>query len=90
MVVLSPIKTCVPWAVHSAKSFLKCTGNTKQLTQVQTEILQLLQVHEAMEPETFLKRLGSNMELTDLQREFSTLRHKKVFFVFAQNKRLYI
>lgn len=75
MVVLSPVKTCDPWAVHSAKSFEKFTGNTKQLTQVQTEILQILQVHGAMEPETLLRRLGSKMELADLQREFSTLRH---------------
>jgi hypothetical protein len=75
MIALSPIKTCDPWAVHSAKSFEKFTGNTKQLTQVQTEILELLQAHGAMEPETLLKRLGHNMELADLQREFSTLRH---------------
>ena len=75
MVALSPMKTCDPWAVHSAKSFEKHTGNTKQLTQVQTEILQILHSLGAMEPETLLKRLGHNIELVDLQREFSTLRH---------------
>ncbi len=75
MVALSPIKTCDPWAVHSAKSFEKFAGNKKQLTQIQTDILKILHVHGAMEPETLLKWLGHNMELADLQREFSTLRH---------------
>ena len=75
MVALSPIKTCDPWAVHSAKSFEKFAGNTKQLSQIQTNILKILHVHGAMEPENLLKWLDHNMELTDLQREFSTLRH---------------
>lgn len=75
MIALSPIKTCDPWAVHSAKNFEKFAGNTKQLTQVQSAILQILKTDGAMEPTTLLAKLGSNMELTDLQREFSTLRH---------------
>lgn len=75
MVALSPIKTCDPWAVHSAKSFEKFAGNKKQLTQIQMDIMKILHVHGAMEPETLLKWLGHNMELADLQREFSTLRH---------------
>lgn len=75
MVALSPMKTCDPWAVHSAKSFEKCAGYTKQLTQIQTEILELLHAHGAMRPETLLTKLGHKIELADLQREFSTLRH---------------
>ena len=75
MVALSPIKTCDPWAVHSAKNFEKFSGDTKQLTQAQSAILQILKTDGPMEPETLLKRLGHNMELADLQREFSTLRH---------------
>jgi len=75
MIVLSPIKTCDPWAVHSAKNFEKFAGDTKQLTQVQSAILQMLTTEGAMEPVTLLQKLGNNMELADLQREFSTLRH---------------
>ena len=74
MVALSPIKTCDPWAVHSAKNFEKFAGDTKQLTQAQSAILQILKTDGPMEPETLLKRFGHNMELADLQREFSTLR----------------
>ncbi len=75
MVALSPMKTCDPWAVHSAKSFEKFTGETKQLTQVQEKILQILRQDGAMEPDTLLEKLGSNMQFSDLQREFATLRH---------------
>ncbi len=75
MVALSSLKTCDPWAVYSAKNFENFSGNKKQLTQVQSEILQLLKAEGAMEPETLLERLGGSMQLTDLQREFSILRH---------------
>ena len=75
MVALSPLKTCDPWAVHSAKNFEKFAGDSKQLTQLQSEMLQILKTDGPMEPETLLKKLGSNIDLTELQREFSTLRH---------------
>jgi hypothetical protein len=75
MIALSPIKTCDPWAVHSATNFEKFAGDTKQLTEVQSAILRILKSYGSMEPTTLLEKLGSNMELADLQREFSTLRH---------------
>ena len=75
MVALSPMKTCDPWAVHSAKNFEKYAGETKHLTQVQSEILRILKAEGSMEPATLLKELGGNIQLDDLQREFSTLRH---------------
>jgi len=75
MIALSPLKTCDPWAVHSAKNFENFAGNKNQLTQVQSEILQILKMEGPVEPETLLEKIGSNMQLTDLQREFSILRH---------------
>jgi hypothetical protein len=75
MVALSPIKTCDPWAVHSAKNFERLAGDKKQLTPLQAEILEKLKVHGAMEPVTLLAKLGVNMQLADLQRDFSILRH---------------
>ena len=75
MVALSPLKTCDPWAVHSAKNFEKFAGDGKQLTPVQSKILQILKVDGPIEPEMLLEKLGGNMQLTDLQRDFSTLRH---------------
>jgi hypothetical protein len=75
MVALSPIKTCDPWAVHSAKTFEKYAGDKKQLTPSQAEILEKLKVHGAMEPGMLLEKLGGNLQLGDLQRDFSILRH---------------
>ena len=34
MDVLSPVRACDPWAVHSAKSFEKHSGNTGSLTPI--------------------------------------------------------
>jgi hypothetical protein len=75
MIALSPMKTCDPWAVHSAKSFEKFAGEAKQLTEIQAAILQILKKDGAMEPATLLEKVGSTMELDELKREFSTLRH---------------
>lgn len=75
MVALSPMKTCDPWAVHSAKSFEKLASNPTQLTQVQATILQILKEDGAMEPEILLEKMGGKLQLAELHREFATLRH---------------
>lgn len=75
MIALSLIKTCDPWAVHSAKQFEIFAGNAKQLTQVQAEILQILRETGAIEPELLREKIGGDMQFADLQREFSILRH---------------
>jgi hypothetical protein len=75
MVALSPMKSCDPWAVHSAKNFEKFAGERKQLTHIQTEMLQILKAQGAIPPETLQESIGQRMQLADLQREFSTLRH---------------
>jgi hypothetical protein len=38
MDALSPVKTCDPWAVHSAKSFEKHAESTPTLRPIQSEI----------------------------------------------------
>ena len=38
MDALSPVKTCDPWAVHSAKSFEKYAESALTLTPIQSEI----------------------------------------------------
>jgi hypothetical protein len=75
VVALTPIKTCDPWAVHCAKNFEDFAGGKKHMTQVQAEILQILEAGGAMEPAQLLEKLGGALQLTDLQREFATLRH---------------
>ena len=73
--LLSPMKTCDPWAVHSAKTFEKHTGKNSALTLLQSEMLNVLKENGAMEPKQLLAEVGQNLQLKDLEREFSTLRH---------------
>jgi hypothetical protein len=75
MDALSPVKACDPWAVHSAKSFERHTGQTVQLTSVQSEILRILKDEGPMAPLRLLERLGGRLTLKDLEREFAVLRH---------------
>lgn len=70
---LSPSRTCDPWAVYSAKSSVEKGGGEVQLTATQTEILRLLEETGGLEPEELAERL--RIKPTDLDREFSTLRH---------------
>lgn len=75
MDVLSPMKTCDPWAVHSAKSFEEHMGGASTLNPVQTEILELLEESGGMQPQDLQARLGGDLSFEEVQREFSALRH---------------
>ena len=75
MDVLSPLRTCDPWAVHSAKSFEKFSGGVVTLTPIQSEILDILRETGGIEPSALLQQLGGRLTLEELQREFSALRH---------------
>lgn len=75
MIALSPLKTCDPWAVHSAKNFENSTAKNSSLTPIQSQMLKLLEEKGAMEPAQLLVELGSDIQLKDLEREFATLRH---------------
>ncbi len=75
MEALSPVKTCDPWAVHSAKIFEMHAGEDAMLTPIQQEILRILKENGPMEPSILLQKVKGNLQLKDLEREFSTLRH---------------
>jgi hypothetical protein len=75
MDALSPVRTCDPWAVHSAKSVVARAGDAEILTPVQSEILRILEETGGIEPTRLLQRLGGNLSAKDLEREFSALRH---------------
>ena len=72
---LSPVKTCDPWAVHSAKTFEEHSGGVSTLTPVQMKILEFLKAEGPMTPETLLAKLEVDLEISELQREFASLRH---------------
>jgi len=72
---LSPLKACDPWAVHSAKTYEKFAGKEQALTPRQLNILQILEEDGAMEPSALLTKLGGNLHVEELEREFAILRH---------------
>ena len=75
MDALSPVRTCDPWAVHSAKSLRTSGGDTGTLTPVQSEILRILEETGGIEPAALLQRLGGKLTAKELERAFSALRH---------------
>jgi len=60
MDLLSPLKGCDPWAVHSAKTFAKEAGSVLQLNAIQQKILDTLSANGPMEP----NRLSETLHLT--------------------------
>lgn len=70
---LSPAKACDPWAVYSAKSFMKEEGFNVKMTEVQLRILQILKETGGAEPQIISERL--QIEPAALEREIATLRH---------------
>jgi len=75
MEALSPVRTCDPWAVHSAKSFEQHSGGSGTLTSVQSDIMRILKESGSIEPAALLEMLDDKLTLKELEREFATLRH---------------
>ena len=75
MDVLSPAKSCDPWAVHSAKSFERHSGSPVSLTPIQIEIIEILEETGGVESEALLERLEEKLTRPQLEREFAALRH---------------
>jgi len=73
MDALSPTRTCDPWAVHSAKSFMKEDGKSPQLNMTQDKILKILEETGGVEPKILFERL--QIKPSDLEREIAALRH---------------
>ena len=88
MEALSPMRTCDPWAVHSAKNFERYSGTQDHLTSLQSKILNILKDTGAIEPLELLRRLGGNLTIKELEREFSTLRHLEKVRGEKQNNRI--
>ena len=69
MDVLSPVRTCDPWAVYSAKTFERYTGSTSTVTKIQSEILRILEETGGIEPEALLKQLKGKLTQAQLERD---------------------
>jgi late competence protein required for DNA uptake (superfamily II DNA/RNA helicase) len=55
--LLSPLRVCDPWAVHSAKTFVKEEAAVLKLTPVQQKIIGILQNEGPQEPGNLCERL---------------------------------
>ena len=73
MDALSPLRACDPWAVYSAKSFIKKATGEPELTARQTQILHILRETGGADVNTLLERL--QIKLSELEREIASLRH---------------
>jgi hypothetical protein len=76
MDLLSPPKACDPWAVHSAKTFLKGKDKLSTLTSSQANVVEYIK----KKGEATLEELLENLHLTEeeLRREFAALRHMEI------------
>jgi len=74
MDALSPVRTCDPWAVYSAKSLEQHSG-APALTPIQSEILRILKESGGIEPMALLDVLQGKLSYAELEREFAALRH---------------
>jgi len=73
MDVLSPARTCDPWAVYTAKSTLESAGTGATLTATQEGILRILEETGGVEPGELRERIG--LSPGDFEREIAALRH---------------
>ena len=73
MDALSPARACDPWAVHSAKSFLKNAGPGLEINETQAKILRILEETGGAELGIISERL--HLKPSDLEREIASLRH---------------
>lgn len=74
MDALSPVRSCDPWAVHSAKSFEKFSSGST-LTNIQSEIIEILKETEGIEPHDLIERFNGRLTRPQLEREMAALRH---------------
>jgi hypothetical protein len=76
MNTLSPPKACDPWAVHSAKTFLKEEDRFSLLTPRQQNIVNYLKEKKRATSEEIVGDMGLSEE--EWRREFAVLRHMEV------------
>lgn len=76
MDILSPMKGCDPWAVHSAKTFLRGKDKLSTLTPLQLKIVDYIRGKE----EATIEEMVENLNLAEevLRREFAVLRHMEI------------
>jgi hypothetical protein len=87
MDILSPPKACDPWAVHSAKTFLKGEDRLSVLTPRQQNIVNYFEEKKEATIEEVLRDLG--ISEGEWRREFAALRHMEVLGAIKKEGRIF-
>jgi late competence protein required for DNA uptake (superfamily II DNA/RNA helicase) len=90
MDALSPVRTCDPWAVHSAKMFEAQTGGQATLNASQKKILEILEESGGIQREALVQRMGAGFSDADLEREFAPLRHMEKVRAEKRGDKVYL
>ncbi len=84
---MSPVRTCDPWAVHTAKSLKDLPGGLT-LTPRQQQLLDLVKARKEVPKEEAARLLGVNED--DLQREFAVLRHLEMLRACKKDEGIFL
>ncbi len=84
---LSPVKTCDPWAVHTAKSLKDLPGGLN-LTPRQQKLFDLVKDRGEVSKQEAARLLGVSED--DLQREFAVLRHLEMLRACKKDDGIYL
>ena len=87
MDILSPPKACNPWAVHSAKTFLKEGDRFSVLTPRQQNIVNYLKEKKEATSEEILRDMV--LSEAEWRREFAVLRHMEVLGATKKEGKIY-
>jgi hypothetical protein len=74
MDMLSPMKSCDPWAVHSARTAMNQGG--QELLPIQRQVLDAVAAAGAITAPELSEKLG--IAPAELERQFATLRHMEL------------
>ncbi len=85
--VLSPLRTCDPWAVHSARS-LKDLAGGRALTPRQQQFFDLVRAKGEVSIAEAAGQLGLRED--ELQREFAVLRHLELLRACRKGQGIFI
>ena len=84
---LSPVKTCDPWAVHTARSLKDLPGGLT-LTPRQQQLYDLVKARGEVPKQEAARLLGVNED--DLQREFAVLRHLEMLRACKKDEGIFL
>ena len=88
MEVLSLVRTCDPWATHSANSLEKHSGKAGLLTPIQSKILHILKETGGVNQQDLVNRLDGQITPIEIERELAALRHMEKIGGKRKNERV--